>query len=50
MMIMRQRSQWEKITRLNSIVTDLRQSKKFKRLRKGHYCECSPIEALELEL
>ena len=47
---MRQRSQREKITRISSIATDLQQSKKFKRLRKGHYCECSPIEALELEL
>ena len=50
MMSMRQHSQWEKITRISSIVTDLQQIKKFKRLRKGHYCECSPIEALELEL
>ena len=50
MMIMRQHSQWEKITRISSIVTDLQQGKKFIRLRKGHYCECSPIEALELEL
>ena len=50
MMIMIQRSQWEKITRISSIVTDLQQGKKFIRLRKGHYCECSPIEALELEL
>jgi hypothetical protein len=49
-MIMRQRSQWEKIPRISSIVTDLQQSKKFKRLRKGYYCECSPIEDLELEL
>ena len=50
MMIMRQRSKWEKITRISSIVPDLQQSKDLKRLRKGHYCECSPIEALELEL
>lgn len=47
---MRQRTQWEKITRLSPIVTDLQQGKKRKRLRKGYYCECSPIEALELEL
>ena len=47
---MRQRTQWEKITRISPIVTDLQQGKECKRLRKGYYCECSPIEALELEL
>lgn len=46
---MGQGTQWEKYPRC-PIVTDLQQGKKCKRLRKGYYCECSPIEALELEL
>ena len=45
-----QRTQWGKITRIGPIVTVLQQGKKCKRFRKGYYCECSPIEALELEL